>query len=290
MNSNLGYNKAKTYNPFVVPKLHSYYHLTSNYRISPKFFIIGVQKGGTTSLCQYLQSHKQIIPPQRKDIYFFNNETNYSKGLKWYRAHFALGLYKELYDKWNRVDAMTFDGTPNYFDQEGSGEKIKTHFPNAKIILLLRNPIDRAWSNYQMAKRFGFETLSFEESLKLEDIRLQEGQKLLETTGEHNYIHQRLTYKKKGLYTNYIDEWIMNYKPENILILSTEEFEIHTKSVYQKICEFLEISVDHNCHFLKYNEGKYQVKMIEKTRQELQEYYKPFNESLFKKININFGW
>ena len=78
------------------PELGSLYHSTADSRMEPSFFIIGVQKGGTSALASYLSEHPQIILPQRKDIYFFNNVLNYEKGLRWYKAHFAHKSYKRF--------------------------------------------------------------------------------------------------------------------------------------------------------------------------------------------------
>ena len=110
-----GYDTSKLYDDNIVKKTGIFLRTTAANRILPSFFIVGVQKGGTTSLCKYLEQHPQIIKPQRKDVYFFNNELNFSKGLNWYRSHFAHFLYKTIYDYRNGVNAITFDGTPNYF-------------------------------------------------------------------------------------------------------------------------------------------------------------------------------
>lgn len=77
----LGYNTERLYDDTIVPKLGPYFHLTSGMRIEPSFFIIGVQKGGTTSLCHYMMQHPRVLNPQDKDVYFFHNTLNYNKGM-----------------------------------------------------------------------------------------------------------------------------------------------------------------------------------------------------------------
>ncbi|MDF1672841.1 MAG: sulfotransferase domain-containing protein [Vicingaceae bacterium] len=284
MNIKLGVNIEKTFDDTVVPKINSYFHFTSNYRIKPSFFIIGVQKGGTTSLSKYLEQHTEVIPAQRKDVFYFNNDSHYQKGINWYKAHFALKAYKKIYDLKNNTNAITYDSTPNYFDIPEAAQRIHSFNPNAKLILLLRNPIDRAWSNYQMAKKFGFETLSFEEALKLENDRLN----LPNQT--HNYIYQRLSYKKRGIYINNIKPWINTFSKENILILNSESLFKDTANTYNKILDFLNLKPTKKIDFKPINQGNYSEKMNPKTREMLVNFYQPFNQELYNLLDVDYGW
>ena len=286
MTIKLGVNISKTYDDTVVPKVNSYFHSTSNHRISPEFFIIGVQKGGTTSLSKYMEQHHQVIPAQRKDVFYFNNEQHYLKGENWYKAHFALKAYKQLYDIKHRTNAITYDSTPNYFDVPEAAKRIFDFNPNAKVILLLRNPIDRAWSNYQMAKRFGFETLSFEEALAAEDERLE----LAKTIHQHNYIYQRLTYKKRGIYINSLKTWTNTFPKEKLLILNSELLFNDTKNTFNQIVNFLELEPNNNIDFKPVNQGNYTEQMAPATREKLHEFYKPYNQQLFDFLKVDYGW
>lgn len=286
MSIELGININKTFDDTIVPKINPYFHITSNFRITPSFFIIGVQKGGTTSLSKYLEQHPEIIPAQRKDVFYFNNNIHYQKGINWYKAHFALKTYKKIYDSKNSTNAITYDSTPNYFDIPEAAQRIHKFNPNAKLILLLRNPIDRVWSNYQMAKRFGFETLSLEEALELENDRLN----LDIINQNHNYIYQRLTYKKRGIYINNIKTWINTFSKDNLLILNSENLFKDTEITYNKVLDFLKLKPTEKVDFKPINQGNYSEEMAPKTREMLAAFYQPYNEELYKLLNVDYGW
>ncbi|MGZ3882980.1 MAG: sulfotransferase family protein [Bacteroidia bacterium] len=273
----------------IVPPLASYFFSTSAFRIKPSFFIIGVQKGGTTSLSQYLEQHPAVIQPQRKDIYYFNNELKYAKGEKFYRAHFALQAYKAAYDLMHGVKSVTFDPTPNYFEAPGAAEKIHNDFKQAKLVLMLRNPIDRAFSSYQMAKRFGYESFSFEQALDAEEQRLVAEKEFYQGKPYHSYVYQRLSYKKRGAYINYIKSWKTLFG-EKLLIIKSEDFFEDTPKQMKLISEFLGLKAFDGHTFEVFNKGNYADKVKPETRAALQRYYEPFNRELYAFLNRDLGW
>lgn len=285
-----GLNEARTNDDTIVPKVSAYFHLTAAFRILPSVFIAGVQKGGTTSLCNYLYAHPEVIPAQRKDVFYYNNPVHYAKGLNWYKAHFASKAYKRRYDRQHGVNSITLDATPNYFEAPGAAEKLQRDFPEAKIILLLRNPVDRAWSSYQMAKRFGFETLSFEEALALEDERLAAEEKKIAQHPHHNYVYQRLTYRKRGIYIHYIGEWLRRFPTENLLILKSEDLFSHPKATYDRVTDFLKLKRFNDVAFENHNPGHYSTGMNAPTRASLADFYKPYNKQLYRLLNVDYGW
>ena len=290
MNSFLGYNKLLTNSDSIVPKLNPYFHFTYPFRILPSLFIIGVQKGGTTSLVNYLNSHPQIITAQRKDVFYFNNAIHYAKGINWYKAHFALSVYKWLYDKKKGTNAITFDGTPNYFDEPMAAQRLHETFPQAKLVLLLRNPIERAWSNYQMAKRFGFEELSFKEALDLEQERLDAEVRQEKNEKYHNYIYQRLTYKRRGVYINYLKNWTEKFPSKQLLIIKSEDLFENAKETYARITDFIGIDRDPDLKFEIFNKGNHVNEIDPNIREELRLYYEPFNKELYDFIGVDYGW
>jgi len=128
------------------------------------FLVIGAQKAGTTSFCHYIRSHPSVFVPSRKEIPFFCADERYQKGWKWYaKCHYHEAAPK---DRWGKV-------TPQYMGYTvHTPQRISETIPDVKLIALLRNPIDRAFSHYRMTERRGIETRSFEEAV---DDLLQEG-------------------------------------------------------------------------------------------------------------------
>lgn len=111
-------------------------------RLAPSFLIIGAQKAGTSALYYYLCQHPHIIRPQRKEIDFFWQSSRYARGTDWYLSHFA--------EDDGRPDVVTFEATPHYLHTQEAAARIHAFNPKMKLIVLLREPVARAWSQYRM--------------------------------------------------------------------------------------------------------------------------------------------
>lgn len=285
------YDEKKLRGDHLFPKLSRWYFSTAGSRMQPAFFIIGVQKGGTTSLAQYLLQHPKVVKPQRKDIYFFNNQVNYHKGISWYRAHFAHRLYQRLHGIRKGVkDTVTFDATPNYFPVMAAAPRIKTHYPDTKLILLLRNPVERAWSNYRMSRWHGFEPLSFEEALQYEDMRVAEETEKEKNPDYHSYVMQRLAYRTNGIYVRYLREWQKHFSPGQMLILRSEDLFEKPAEIFRQVTDFIGLPAYENVAFENFNKGKIEKEMDPQTRKELARFYEPYNRELYQLISRDMHW
>src|SRR4051812_20031887 len=123
-----------------------YRHLSAPLRGLPSVLIIGAQKSGTTSLSSYLVEHPDMLPSLRKEVHYFS--FNYERGVNWYRAHFP-------YTHHLRRGALTLDATPYYLVHPLVAQRAAQLLPHAKLVVLLRNPVDRALSHYQHEVRGG---------------------------------------------------------------------------------------------------------------------------------------
>lgn len=287
MKDTLGINIAAVADETIVRNLSQWNLLTAKMRILPSFLIAGVQKSGTTSLVQYLQHHPHLLRPQRKDVFFFNNMTRYRKGTDFYRAFFSLKLKKRIADFSRGHSTQTFDGTPNYFDAPGSPARIQQTLPNAKIVLLLRDPIARAYSNYNMALKFGFETLPFYEALMLEDERVHWFEQSEFYKG-HNFVYQRLAYRRRGEYAAFLPDW-MNTFGDRLHIEFTEDLDRQPAETYRKILNFLELD-DHQPEFVRYNKGAYKSSIDASSLGFLHKHYTPLNEQLSLLLKKDLPW
>ncbi|MCA6364522.1 MAG: sulfotransferase [Bacteroidetes bacterium] len=265
--------------------------LTAEQRMLPSFFIIGVQKGGTSAMSEYLSAHPQLVRPQRKDIYFFNNAENYAKGMRWYRAHFAHPFYS-LLKQWRTGTKVktTFDATPNYFAAPGAAERLHTFFPDAKLVLLLRNPVQRAWSNWRMNRRHGFEPLGFEEALQAEHARIAAEDRYAVDHGTHSYVRQRMGYRTNGVYVNFMREWLQYFPAGRFFICTTEEMEADTARVYQALTDFLELDRFNGVQFIRHNEGGERDKMPQQVYEELSRFFAPHNRELEQLLGRKMNW
>lgn len=285
------YNRELLRAEQLIPSLSRWYFATSGQRMQPSFFIIGVQKGGTTALAQYLSEHPEIIQPQRKDIYFFNNCENFAKGLNWYQAHFAHRIYKKAYEIRHQVkEAITFDATPNYFAAPGAAQRLHSFYPNAKLILLLRNPTERAWSNFRMNKRHQFEPLDFEAALKAENNRISNEDLFAEKQHTHSYVRQRLAYRTNGVYAELLKEWLRYFHRDQFCIVRTEDLLQQTQETYNTITDFIGVQRFTGVKFNRYNEGGEQKEMPAASKQELDQFFAPHNQALEQLLQRNFNW
>ena len=158
--------------------------------------------------------------------------------------------------------------------------------PNVKIISQLRNPIDRAYSNYQLGVREGHEKLSFEQSIDLELKNLEK-----ETSDNYRIetFSRPFSYISKGLYARQLQIWFDLFPKENILITSTEEMAFNPQHFMNKIFDFLNISKYDIKNPQKRKSENY-PKIKSETRKLLIEYFKPYNEELYKLIGKSFDW
>lgn len=121
----------------------------------PNFLIVGAAKAGTTSLAAYLAQHPAVYIPPEKELHFFDRDQVYAKGWAWYTGRFAAA-----------GDALALgEATPTYMAHERVALRMARHLPDVRLISILRNPIDRAYSYYWHLRAFGAERRSFEESL-----------------------------------------------------------------------------------------------------------------------------
>ncbi len=264
-------------------------YLTNWIRIYPDFIIIGAAKCGTTSLFYYLKQHPDIKTSYVKEVKFFN-KNNYYLGFKRYRSFFPSLFFKYFYKYILKRKFITGEGSSDYLRHPIVAKRIYSLLPKVKLIILLRNPVDRAYSHYNMNVRFNLDKLSFEEAIEKEHELLKGGiDRILIDKHYKKFKFNRFFYLLRGIYLNQIKFWFRYFPKEQILILKSEDFFDHPPDILKKIFKFLEIP---NWRLFKYNKWKkanYQ-KMDDKTRNWLINYYKPYNKRLYEFLGINFNW
>lgn len=253
---------------------------TSRFRKMPDFIIVGVQKGGTTSLFNYLKTHPEIKLHNNKEIHFFDRY--YNQGVSWYRSWFPLEMYGKV----------TGEATPNYIFYPNAIKRMKTMLPKVKLIVLLRNPIERAYSHYQMEKRKGREGLSFENAIKHEKLILEHEYIKVEEKGE-DYFSERLTnnsYLTRGLYAEQLKRLFVYYDKSQVLIIDSKNFKKNTEVVLKEVYDFLELNQVEGSKLEKNKNVHNYPLMNEETKSYLEDFYRKPNEELFKLLNQRFDW
>ncbi len=257
-------------------------------RIMPKLFLIGAQKSGTSSLYNALIQHRNIIPSKTKEMFYFGNDINFAKGLNYYKAFFATSLFEKNYNRRNKVNAFCCDASTDSFENPFAPERIKKCVPDAKIILMLRNPVQRAFSHYKMSVKLGFEKADFSTALKFEQQRILNDVDLL-THGDH-LLFKRLAYCKRGEYYRYIEPWFLHFKRDHILVLKSEDYFLNPSDVFKNVEQFLKINNSKNINFKPVNVSTLDNKISKQDQDQLNNHYKEWNKKLFQFLNVNWSW
>jgi len=254
----------------------------------PDFIIIGAQKCGTTSLFNYLKQHPCIFPTFRKEVHFFDLE--FSKGATWYRTHFPSSLYKAYIRQMRKQDFITGEATPYYLFHPVVPKRISEIIPQVKLIVLLRNPIDRAYSHYYHELRKGREALSFTDAIEREPERLHgETEKMLEDEDYYSFNHHRYSYRTRGIYVDQLKAWANFFPKEQMLILKSEDFYADPSTSLKQVLEFLNLPSWELKEYKKYNYANY-PKIEATTKKRLTDYFQRYNSMLYEYLGMDFDW
>lgn len=194
----------------------------------PNFICLGAAKSGTTTLCDILRQHPEIYIPSFKEPHFFDIPENYKNGIDWYKKNY----YR------NALSKVIADFTPSYFfDKEAPKRIFESLGGKVKFVVILRNPVDRAYSHYLHSKRDDHEDLEFKEALQHESSRLKQ----YEESGDYlSYLRQ--SYVSQGLYYDMLARYLEYFSLDNFLFIQfEEEFIKHREETIIKILNFLEI-------------------------------------------------
>ena len=261
--------------------------ITGFIRVIPDFLVIGAKRCGTTSLYQHLSEHPCISRSPRDNIGFFNE--NYHLGINWYKSLFPTVFYKKKMESKNK-QCLFFDVTSTYMEEELTAKNVYEVNPNQKIIVILRNPVDRAYSHYHVNVKEKSEKRSFEDAI-FEEMNRIKSERIIQNKNKNlrvftpNNIH----YLKKGFYALQLKSWFKIFPREQILVLSTEEFQEDQNLIYKKIFDFLNIPNMKIKSTEKMEKGNY-IPMKHDTRNLLLDYFRQCNHELFELINSEFDW
>ena len=203
--------------------------LGASNRALPDFLVIGTQRGGTSSLYRYLGAHPDVVASLRKETDYFSTE--YQRGDSWYRAHFPMSTSQRR---------LTFEATPAYLLHPLAAERAAALVPRARIIAMLRDPVDRAFSQYRHNRRLGNETLSFEDALAAEPERLRGEYERIERDPYYPAIPlRRHGYVERGLYAEQLERWLPRFS--DVLVVRSEDFMADPRPVFRSVLEFLQL-------------------------------------------------
>jgi hypothetical protein len=278
--------------------LTTYRTATSGLRLLPSFIIVGSARSGTTSLYNYLVQHPGISPALHKEIHFF--DYNYQRGFSWYQGQFPALPYIYYIQAIHGQTIITGEASPYYLFHPYAPQRVAQLLPEIKLIALLRNPIERAFSHYCWEVDWGNEQLSFEDALEQEEKRMQGAAPTLAYSKSFPHLH--FSYISRGQYAEQLERWFACFPQEQILIIKSEDMYNDPAAIFTQTLDFLHISSSTievgNCKlhfktdFKRYNGQKSPLHktMQPATRQLLAERFQPDNERLYTLLGRDFGW
>jgi len=261
--------------------------LTAFSRVLPNFLIIGPPKSGTSSLFYYLCLHPCVAIPKKKEIYFF--DLDYSNGMNWYKAHFPTIFQKYIMIAQHGYFS-TGEATPSYLFNPHAPKRVYQSIPDVKLIILLRNPIDRAYSHYYHMVRCGYESLSFGDAIAKEQEWLPRERELYSL--DDKYISSRyrnFSYLAQSIYIDQILNWHKYFSKQQLLIINSEHFYNNTRAAMKTAYDFLSLPENILNQFQPTNVSRYPP-MNPTTRKKLIEYFMPHNQRLYDYLALNYGW
>jgi Sulfotransferase domain len=274
--------------------LRTYGRLTAGRRPLPDFLIVGAKRGGTTSLYNYLLEHPQVAPlfPRRqqiKGVRFF--DLNFHRGLGWYRSHFPTAARPRPRQARTTRRVIAGEASPYYLFHPLAAERASQAVPEARIIVLLRDPVERAYSHYKERVRHGAEPCrSFEEAIDREPERLRgETERILADPTYHSFAHEHYSYLSQGRYLDMLPRWLERFPHEQLLIMPSEELYADPQATLDRVLAFLGLPAWELRDRRPYNfhpaDG-----MAATTRQRLAAGYVEHNRQLAELLGTRLDW
>lgn len=193
--------------------------LSAPLRMTPSFLIAGAQRCATTSLFRMLAQHPEVHPPAlNKGIHYFDTADRFQRGPRYYLGHFPLR-------RPSTSTGITGEGSPYYIFHPLTVSRIAAELPEVKLVVLLRDPAERAFSAYKQERKRGFETLTFTDALDAERRRLDgEEEHIVDDESYQSFSHQHHAYMARGRYAGQLERAFAALGRESVLVLDADDF------------------------------------------------------------------
>jgi hypothetical protein len=266
--------------------------LTADLRPLPDFLIVGTKRGGTTSMWRYLLSHPCVLPmlPSRENIksphYFYRY---FDRGERWYRGHFASQPYRSIVQSL-RGSALTGEASPYYLYDPRVPDRVAATLPAVRVIVMLRNPVNRAYSHYWERYDQGTEPLGFAEALAAEPGRLAgELDAMSRDPFYYSRAHDWYSYRDRGVYAPQVRRWLSRVDRERMLIVRSEDFYADPGAVMALVLEFLNLPA-HRTDLQRRHNYRPAPAMDPAARADLTDFYQQSNRELYDLIERDLDW
>lgn len=234
------------------------------------FVICGTQKGGTSALDSYLREHPEICMADKKEVHFFDNESFYANGKPDYSIYHSFFSPKPSHK-------LVGEATPIYMYWHDAPWRMWEYNPNMKLIVVLRNPIDRAYSHWNMERSRNAESLPFWDAIQNEQQRCREALP---------YQHRVFSYVDRGYYLEQLRRLWHYFSKDKVLVLKNDYLKNQPNEALKEVCSFLGIDNFENVNAREVHSRPYSSKMSDKEK----EYLRFIFEYEIRGLERELGW
>jgi hypothetical protein len=224
--------------------LHAWGLATASARALPDFLLVGAKRGGTTSLWRYLGEHPDVLPlfprPEKlKGMYYFDER--FGRGDRWYRSHFPRRVRRERPLAWG-APTVVGEATPYYLYHPLAPARAHAVVPDAHILVVLRDPVERAYSHYKERRANGTEPLTFAAAVAAEPDRLAgEEARIVGEPGYVSFFHRHCSYVDQGRYAPMLERWFAAYGRDRVHVEVSEEMYAAPQATFDRVTDRLGI-------------------------------------------------
>jgi hypothetical protein len=253
---------------------------TQGYRQLPSVVIAGAQKAGTTQLFAYLIKHPRLLPGSSKEIDYFSRHAH--RSVHWYRSRFPLR------SRVAKVNGHVLEASPSYMATPAAIPRMHAVLPDARIIVVLRDPVSRAFSGYQHAKTRHRDRRPFEQAVE-EELRQSVWRPEFGQALQPGAPTMR-THVARGYYALQLERILKFYLPHQVLILDSADLFADTSATCQRVFQFVGVEPFEVKPEKVYNRGYYSEKITPHMAALLREHYRPHDELLAELVGRRFSW
>lgn len=264
---------------------------TAAVRMMPAFVLVGAQRAGTTAIHRALVAHPATVPPLfHKGINYF--DLAYHRGASWYRGHFPVRALAERRTADVPGGPRTFESSGYYMFHPCAIQRLKNDLPDVKLLVSLRDPIERAWSQHRRELTGGFETEeSFERALELEPERLAgEAEKMIADPRYASFSHRHHSYLAKSRYVEQLRPLFELFGRDQVLVVDSETWAEQPQRTYDQILDFLGLPPFQPPAFGHWNTRAKPQPLAESTRRRLEAHFEPYDAALAELLGRPLAW
>ena len=260
--------------------------LTSPLRLRPSFIIVGAQRAGTTTLYRVLEQHPAVARPTvNKGIAYF--DLKHERGLRWYRGHFPIRWRAR---RRHGPDVVTFESSGYYLFHPLAAERIARELPDVKVVVMVREPVERAYSAHRHELARGYESEEFEEAVNLEQERTAgEVERIIADPAYESFHHRHHSYLARSRYSEQIERFVAELGPDRVHIVDADAFFLDPVAEFEPLRSWLGLPAWQPENVERWN-ARPRSPMSPELRERLDRYFEPYDARLAELMGRVPSW